>query len=58
MSNRLAEDEVTKSMLRVLGIDMMRIGGVSGGAGKYIPWAASPYTARRGQGPPSHEVRS
>ncbi|KAH8638154.1 hypothetical protein IG631_05924 [Alternaria alternata] len=34
---------------------MMKIGRVSGGTGKYIPWAASPCTARRGREPPSHE---
>ena len=58
MRDRKEDDEVIKSVLRVLGIDMMRIGRVSGGTGEYIPWAASPYTARRGREPPSHEVRS
>ena len=58
MRDRKEDDEVIKSVLRVLGIDMMVIGRARGGTGKYIPWAASPYTARRGREPPSHEVRS
>ena len=48
MRNRRVEDEVVKSVLRVLEIDMMMIGRGRGGTGKYIPWAASPCTARRG----------